>query len=176
MVGIYKITNNVNGKVYIGQSVDVESRLRSHKRDLINNKHYNARLQADFNLFGREAFVSEIIYKCRSVYLNQAEKYFIALYNATDKEHGYNTSVGVARSPSEPKWRYGLRGLPKERTGQSYDKNAYYRNDKGYIEYNELCEACNETCKQSYRSVIMLCPKLTEKPYTNQPQHLCSES
>lgn len=170
MVGIYKITNNVNGKVYIGQSVDVESRLRSHKRDLINNKHYNARLQADFNLFGCEAFVSEIIYKCRSVYLNQAEKYFIALYNATDTEHGYNTSVGVARSPSEPKWHYGL----NERTGQSYDKNAYYRNDKGYIEYNELCEACNETCKQSYRSVIMLCPKLEGKACTNLYQHDCS--
>lgn len=65
----------------------------------------------------------------------------------------------------------GQRGLPKEHAGQSYDKNAYYRNDKGYIEYNELCEACNETCKQSYRSVIMLCPKLEGKVCTNQPQH-----
>lgn len=42
MVGIYKITNKINGKVYIGQSVDIDKRKREHlnnyKRDEI--KHY----------------------------------------------------------------------------------------------------------------------------------------
>ena len=32
MVGIYKITNKLNGKVYIGQSNDIERRWAEHKR------------------------------------------------------------------------------------------------------------------------------------------------
>ena len=38
MIGIYKITNNVNKKVYIGQSIDIKRRWREHKKckDLYN--------------------------------------------------------------------------------------------------------------------------------------------
>ena len=32
MIGIYKIENLINGKVYIGQSVDIKERWASHKR------------------------------------------------------------------------------------------------------------------------------------------------
>ena len=39
MIGIYKIENKVNGKVYIGQSVNIESRWKGHKSNLRNNKH-----------------------------------------------------------------------------------------------------------------------------------------
>ena len=30
MIGIYKITNNINNKVYIGQSINIESRIKDH--------------------------------------------------------------------------------------------------------------------------------------------------
>ena len=34
MVGIYKITNLINNKVYIGQSVNIKKRIADHKRVL----------------------------------------------------------------------------------------------------------------------------------------------
>jgi len=35
--GIYKITNKVNGKVYIGQSVDIERRWKEHRQRPFNS-------------------------------------------------------------------------------------------------------------------------------------------
>ena len=45
MMGIYKITNIVNNKVYIGQSVDIKRRLYQHKKGLNNNKYHNLHFQ-----------------------------------------------------------------------------------------------------------------------------------
>ena len=43
------------------------------------------------------------------------------------------------------------------------DPYSYYKDDYGNIKYNELCEQCENECKQSFRSKIMVCPKLKEK-------------
>ena len=43
------------------------------------------------------------------------------------------------------------------------DPYSYYKDDNGNIKYNELCEQCDNECKQSFRSKIMACPKLKEK-------------
>lgn len=41
IVGIYSITNKVNNKIYIGQSVNIYNRWKSHICELNNNHHYN---------------------------------------------------------------------------------------------------------------------------------------
>lgn len=43
------------------------------------------------------------------------------------------------------------------------DPYSYYKDDNGNIKYNELCEQCENKCKQSFRSKIMTCSKLKEK-------------
>ena len=40
MIGIYKIENKVNGKVYIGQSIDIETRIKRHFRELRKGIHH----------------------------------------------------------------------------------------------------------------------------------------
>lgn len=45
MVGIYKIENKVNGKVYIGQSIDIKIRWYNHRKELNGNRHHNEHLQ-----------------------------------------------------------------------------------------------------------------------------------
>lgn len=52
MSGIYKITNVVNNKVYIGLSIHLNKRWGEHKNDLIKNKHFNAHLQNSVNKYG----------------------------------------------------------------------------------------------------------------------------
>ncbi|WP_353057858.1 GIY-YIG nuclease family protein [Bacillus subtilis] len=39
--GIYKIVKKINNNVYIGSSVNIESRHQGHKKDLRNGKHHN---------------------------------------------------------------------------------------------------------------------------------------
>lgn len=50
--GIYKITNIQNSKVYIGESEDIPRRWIEHLTELVTNKHYNYKLQEDFNKYG----------------------------------------------------------------------------------------------------------------------------
>lgn len=59
--GIYKITNKINGKVYIGESFDIESRWRQHINELNNNTHHSYKLQHDWNKYGKDGFKFEII-------------------------------------------------------------------------------------------------------------------
>jgi predicted GIY-YIG superfamily endonuclease len=44
MIGIYKITNRTNNKVYIGQSVDIKTRWYNHKKELNGQRHCNSYL------------------------------------------------------------------------------------------------------------------------------------
>lgn len=63
MIGIYKITNNITNKIYIGQSGRLEGRLSNHKRQAFdkNHKQYNWELYKDIKEYGKENFSFEII-------------------------------------------------------------------------------------------------------------------
>lgn len=62
--GIYKITNKVNNKIYIGSSKNIHKRWKNHIKELITNKHANIYLQHDWNEYGKECFMFEILEKC----------------------------------------------------------------------------------------------------------------
>jgi len=62
--GIYRIFNKKNGKMYVGQSVDIYLRIRRHLRQLkgLNGKYHDNRyLQSDWDEFGMDSFTIEII-------------------------------------------------------------------------------------------------------------------
>lgn len=63
MIGIYKITNNITNKIYIGQSGRVEGRLGNHKRQAydINHKQYDWELYQDIRKYGEDNFTFEIV-------------------------------------------------------------------------------------------------------------------
>lgn len=60
-IGIYKITNLKNNKVYIGSSSRLRQRKHEHFKYLKNNKHCNTHLQKSYNKYGKEKFIFEII-------------------------------------------------------------------------------------------------------------------
>ena len=94
MIGIYKIKNKVNGKVYIGQSIRIEKRWIDHKKTLRSNSHRNIYLQNAWNKYGEENFIHEIIEECDISELNDKEIYWIKYYNSTDSSCGYNLDKG----------------------------------------------------------------------------------
>jgi group I intron endonuclease len=57
--GIYQIKNLVNGSVYIGSSVDIAKRFKTHKWSLKNKRHHNRHLQSAWNYYGSQNFIFE---------------------------------------------------------------------------------------------------------------------
>lgn len=94
MIGIYSITNTVNDKKYIGQSVNIERRLSNHKWALKHNKHNNDHLQKSFNKYGEDCFVFEIICECDQNQLDEREQFYIELYDCMNQCCGYNSESG----------------------------------------------------------------------------------
>lgn len=93
MVGIYKITNRHNGKVYIGQSNDIERRKEQHFGALNKGKHENRTMQLDYNMYSSD-FAFEVLEECYLSRLNERERYWINYFNSTDKRYGYNNTKG----------------------------------------------------------------------------------
>lgn len=91
-IGIYKIKNILNGKVYIGQSVDIEKRWSTHIAELKNNYHYNIHLQSAWNKYGEENFEFSIVEECGADRLNQCEIYWISKFDSY--KNGYNLTSG----------------------------------------------------------------------------------
>lgn len=96
MIGIYKITNQVNGKVYIGQSVCIERRWNEHKARAfnLNNKDYDKPFYRSIRKYGVGNFNLEVLEECKQEELNEKEMYWIKYYDATNKKRGYNIKLG----------------------------------------------------------------------------------
>lgn len=94
MIGIYSITNTINNKKYIGQSIKVEHRIADHKWALKHNRHGNNHLQNSFNKYGEESFTFDIICECKEDELDDLERYYIYTYNCTNSKYGYNAETG----------------------------------------------------------------------------------
>lgn len=96
--GIYKITNLVNGKVYIGQSQDIYIRWYDHKKSS-RKKKKNIALYYAFAKYGIENFSFEIVEECPLEELDEKEILYIKKYNSYinwENANGYNMTVGGA--------------------------------------------------------------------------------
>lgn len=88
--GIYKITNILNEKVYVGSSTNIKLRWMCHKSYLFRHVHYNLHLQCSWDKYGENYFIFTIIEECEFDILNIREEYWIEELKAWDKEYGYN--------------------------------------------------------------------------------------
>ena len=91
MMGIYKIINKVNGKIYIGQSVSIENRWSSHKSEFKKNK-YDTKLYRAMHKYGLDNFELEVIEECAQSELDERETFWIAEYDSY--ANGYNETLG----------------------------------------------------------------------------------
>lgn len=95
MIGIYKITNLINGKSYIGQSVNIQKRFNAHKSAAFNpnNKNYDFPLYRAIRKYGIENFKFEVLEECNESDLNDREIWYISKYQTLNK-NGYNQVDG----------------------------------------------------------------------------------
>ena len=90
---IYKITNKVNNKVYIGQTIrTVEERYQRHLSEA--KRRTNRPLYDSMNHYGIGNFMVETIVEADNAKLNELEAFYISEYNSTDRAVGYNLTTG----------------------------------------------------------------------------------
>lgn len=117
MIGIYCITNTVNGKKYIGQSRNIHKRFIDHK-----NSRLKTHLYRSIKKYGIGNFDFSIIKiisnsKLSDILLDCYEKYYIKQYNTCDANYGYNKQAG------------GYGGMPTDETKskQSVSAKRYWQ-------------------------------------------------
>lgn len=106
MQAVYMIRNKINGKMYIGQTINFYNRMQQHKRSAYNQNSdlYNYPLYVDMREFGLDNFEFSILEECTTQEeLYEKEKYYIEYYDTiVDHGKGYNMMYG------------GLHGKPSQ--------------------------------------------------------------
>lgn len=92
---IYKATNIVNNKVYIGQTITpLIERSNEHIRRALKNEDFHY-FHCAIRKYGKNNFIFEEIDKCDSFEeLNYMETYWIKFYRSNNKKYGYNLTSG----------------------------------------------------------------------------------
>lgn len=94
--GIYKITNKVDNKIYVGSAAGktgITERWYKHKTTLKHNKHCNSLLQRAYNKHGSENFQYDIIEECLPALCIEREQFYLDLLRSYDRKIGYNLCI-----------------------------------------------------------------------------------
>ena len=142
MIGIYKITKKENGKSYIGQSNDIERRIKEHqyKTDLA--------IELAIRKYGIDAFSYEVLEQCSLEELDAKEIYWIQYYN-TFKGFGYNCNKGGGDSRGENNGRTNLTNEDVAYIRECYDlhkrRKEVYKQFKDKISFSAFASIWDGT-------------------------------
>lgn len=100
MYYIYKYTNKINGKIYIGQTNDLQKRFNGHKSEAFNIKSngYYLPFHCAIRKYGMNNFSYEVLEEIADGeskdFINDREIYFIEHFHSLTTENGYNLTKG----------------------------------------------------------------------------------
>jgi len=100
--GIYQVKCLINNKIYVGSSIDVETRWKQHVWSLNSKTHPNAHLQGSWNEYGKDAFKFSLLEEVNEEnILFIRERHWIIEKNSLDRRIGYNMRPGSKMKRSE---------------------------------------------------------------------------
>lgn len=103
--GVYTITHNTSGKVYVGSSACIIKRKSRHLKTLQRNNHTNDYLQNAWNKYDADAFTFKVVIVCPPDDRIFHEQRLIDQYDSANRQFGYNSSsiAGVTEITPETK-------------------------------------------------------------------------
>lgn len=131
--GVYKITNKITGKFYIGSSKHIESRFKEHKKMLNDGWHNSEDLQNDWDTYGEDNFDFSILIEADEAEARKLEIEYIEKLDAVNC--GYNNAAGKFREVTEKKYERFYKMI------WNYIKDSY-KNDNN-IYFYDLFEIAN---------------------------------
>ena len=95
---IYKITNDINGKIYIGKTLStIEQRFKEHCRDYLKERNEKRPLYSAMQKYGVEHFHISVVEECDESILSEREVFWIEYYGSF--KNGYNATLGEDGRP-----------------------------------------------------------------------------
>ena len=133
--GVYKITNTITGDFYIGSSNDIKRRWKEHKIPSVWNKQPNNPMYQDFQKYGIDKFVFEVIAEVEVDKLKETEQQFIEMLQPT--YNNYNAKgIDIEKiKECQKKYRKSDKGKESQRKYQKTDKRKKYKKEYD----NQLC-------------------------------------
>jgi group I intron endonuclease len=148
--GIYKIRNKINGKFYIGSSIDINHRWTMHINSLKRGDHHSIILQRAWNKYGLDNFIFEIIEETSDYSLIEREQYYLdhlkPIYNISPTA---GNCLGIKRSN---KTKQLLRDInlgkkvteeTKKKISEGIKNSSTHKNAHNTDEYKEKMRALN---------------------------------
>lgn len=151
---IYKVTNNINGKVYIGQTrLGPRFRWKQHINSSMceTSNDYNTHFHIAIRKYGEGAFTLEEIEECDNAELDAKEMFWINYYQSFNREHGYNLTLGGGGSQKYTNEEILMMWNQGKSVGEIHEE---YGIDRGWISVR--LKACgitdNEISHRRYKS------------------------
>lgn len=155
---IYKITNTINNKVYIGQTKNsVAYRFNQHFREAKCKKKKNyGRFHDDILKYGKDAFVYQVLEEVENLEdVDNRERYWISCYESTNPNKGYNSDTGGIKGGYKSKKTRDKIGKTTKDKWENPETAAKMREglrkgtqtakDKSKILYPFICPICGKT-------------------------------
>lgn len=142
MIGIYKITNP-NGKIYIGQSININRRFKEYEKLLCKD---SKKLYYSFLKYGVENHKFEILEICNIDILEERETYYIL--NLKTQKKGLNIKLGSKppwsgkKRPEHSKW------LKENGSGLKYKRTKFHKESKSLNMKNIWNKDRDNICKK----------------------------
>lgn len=168
---LYKLTNKINNKVYIGQTININKRFSSHKSSIENNKPTQV-IHRAIIFYGKENFDWNIIATCRSLDdANSLEEILIIQYQShISMGRGYNVSLGGKNASKSEEFKKQISSKLKGHPVSQETRNLISKSNMGRIITQEHRKKISDGSKgrtnteesKQKQSLLMKNPKINK--------------
>ena len=164
---IYRISNLINGKIYVGKSKNPKVRWRQHKS---HSKKRNTKLYYAMRKYGIENFLFEVLEECNENTINDKEIYYISSLNPYYNMTAGGDGGGFLNKKHGDKWKSAIKESNSKKVA-CYDLDGnlvnFYEScrDASYDVFGKDCGGIGAVMRGEYQTY----GGFQWKPFENQP-------